>query len=99
MIKKDIDNLLRDKKDNIKKIAQEHGVSKIYIFGSFARGESDEKSDLDFLVDISDSTSSWFPAGLIIDLENLLKIKVDVATVKGLKERIRNKVLQEAKPL
>lgn len=94
-----IDDLLKSNKEEIKKIAKEHGVSKIYIFGSQARDEADENSDIDFLVDIGSSISSWFPAGLIIDLENLLKIKVDVATVKGLKQRIRNKVLQEAKPL
>lgn len=94
-----IDDFIDNKKDAIKKIAKEHGVSKIYIFGSFAKGTADEKSDVDFLVDISEKVSSWFPAGLILDLENLLKVKVDVATIKGLKERIRNKVLKEAKPL
>ncbi len=94
-----LDELLKDKRDIIKEIAREHGVSKIYVFGSFAKGTADEKSDLDFLVDVSNNVSSWFPAGLIMDLENLLKIKVDVATLKGLKKRIRDRVLQEAKPL
>jgi len=94
-----LDELLKDKREIIKEIAREHGVSKIYVFGSFAKGTADEKSDLDFLVDVSNNVSSWFPAGLIMDLENLLKIKVDVATLKGLKERIRDRVLQEAKPL
>lgn len=95
----DVDELLNNKKDVIKKIAKEHGVSKIYVFGSCAKGTADEKSDVDFLVDITESVSSWFPAGLILDLENLLKVKVDVATTRGLKERIRTRILKEAIPL
>lgn len=94
-----IQDILKNKKEEIKKIAQKHGVVKIYVFGSVSRNEADENSDVDFLVDIGDTVSSWFPGGLSIELENLLKVKVDIATVKGLKERIRNKVLKEAKLL
>ena len=94
-----IQDILENKKEEIKKIAEKHGVLKIYIFGSVSRKEADEKSDVDFLVDTGNTVSSWFPGGLTIELENLLKVKVDIATVKGLKERIRNKVLKEAKPL
>ena len=92
-------NLLKSKKEEILKLAEKHGAYNIRIFGSVARGEADEKSDIDFLVDIGRNISSWFPAGLVIDLENLLKLKVDIATVKALKPRIRDKVLKEAKPL
>jgi hypothetical protein len=41
----------------------------------------------------------WFPGGLLLDLEQLLNRKVDIATVDMLKERIRERVLQEAVPL
>lgn len=92
-------DLVTSKKKEILNLAEKHGAYNIRIFGSVLRGEDDEKSDIDFLVDIGKNISSWFPAGLIIDLENLLKFKVDVVTAKALKERIRAKILKEAKPL
>ena len=59
--------------------------------------EDDEKSDIDFLIDYDLSkTSSWFPMGLILDLEALLKRKVDVATDDSLHYFIRDNVLLEA---
>ena len=92
-------DLLKSKRSEILKIAERHGAYNIRIFGSVVRGTDDEKSDIDFLVDFGKNISSWFPAGLIIDLENLLKVKVEIATEKGLKQRIRDKILKEARPL
>jgi uncharacterized protein len=66
---------------------------------SAARGEADEKSDIDLLIDYSlDKVTPWFPAGLMLELQDLLGRKVDIVTVTGLKERIRARVLQEAVP-
>jgi predicted nucleotidyltransferase len=92
----DLNELLREKRQEILEIAAKHGAYNVHIFGAAARGEADERSDVDILVDYGPETSSWFPAGLIIDLEELLKCKVDVVTEKGLKTRIRDRVLQEA---
>lgn len=70
------------------------------VFGSVAKGQADQHSDLDLLVDYDlDNISPWFPVRLIRDLENLLGIKVDVVTSEGLKDRIRDEVLQESLPL
>jgi predicted nucleotidyltransferase len=70
------------------------------VFGSVARGEADEQSDIDLLVDYSiDHTTPWFPAGLKLELEQLLGRKVDIATEPALKERIREQILKEAIPL
>jgi predicted nucleotidyltransferase len=70
------------------------------VFVSVARGEADEQSDVDLLVDYSlDKISAWFPAGLVLELEKLLERKVDVVTEPALKPRIRERVLQEAVPL
>ena len=64
---------------------------------SVARGEADEKSDVDFLIDYDiDKITPWFPVGLIHDLQDFLGEKVDVVTADGLKERIKARVLQEA---
>lgn len=92
-----IDELLKDKREAIIEIAARHGAFNVRVFGSVARGEATEESDVDFLIDY-DSTrrSPWFPVGLIHDLEALLERKVDIATVAGLKERIREQVLNEA---
>jgi uncharacterized protein len=92
-----INELLRRKRGEILEIAAKHGAFNVRVFGSVARGEADEQSDIDFLVDYSlDRVSSWFPAGLVLELETLLGRKVDVATEKALKERIRKEVLQQA---
>ena len=94
-----IQELIQSKREEILQLASQHGALNVRIFGSVVRGEADQKSDIDFLVDLGQNISPWFPVGLIRDLEQLLGRKVDVVTEKGLKERIRERVLQEAQPL
>ena len=95
-----INESLRKKRGEILEIAAKHGAFNVRVFGSVARGEADEQSDIDFLIDYSlDKVSSWFPAGLVLELETLLGRKVDIATEKALKERIREEVLRQAMPL
>jgi uncharacterized protein len=91
-----IEELLAEKREEILAIAAQHGAYNIRVFGSVARGEARDDSDVDFLVEVGSNRSSWFPVGLIQDLENLLGRKVDIATEKGLKDRIRERVLREA---
>ena len=69
------------------------------FFGSVSRSEAGPDSDVDLLVDVGPKHSSWFPAGLIIDLEDLLGRHVEVATSTALHWYIRDQVLREAKPL
>jgi uncharacterized protein len=91
-----IEELLADKRSEILAIAQKHGAYNIRVFGSVARGEADDDSDVDFLVEMGENRSPWFPVGLIHDLEDLLGRDVDVATERMLHERIRDRVLKEA---
>lgn len=94
------ERLIQEKRDEIIAIADKHGAYNLRIFGSIARGEATEKSDIDLLIDRDlTRTSPWFPAGLKLDLEDLLGVSVDVGTVNSLKTRIRERVLSEAKPL
>ena len=87
---------LQEKREEILAIAAKHGAFNVRIFGSVARGEETETSDIDFLVDYDlDKISSWFPVGLIHDWEALLDQKVDVVTEAGLKPHIRENVLQD----
>ena len=93
----EINSLLNSKREEIISIAAKHGAFNVRIFGSVARKQADRDSDIDFLVDYNvDRISPWFPAGLVLDLEKILGRKVDIATESALKERIRQRVIDEA---
>ncbi len=94
-----IDEILKDKREEILRIAAKHGALNVRVFGSVVRGEAKEDSDVDFLVDVGPVHSSWFPAGLILDLEDLLRRKVDVVTEDSIYWLLRRRILKEAKPL
>ena len=94
-----IEDLLREKRDEILRIAEKHGARNVRIFGSVAHGEATEASDLDLLVDTAEQTSPWFPAGLTAELEALLGQRVDVVTSNGLYWLLRRRILKEARPL
>ncbi|TRV42288.1 MAG: DNA polymerase subunit beta [Microcystis panniformis Mp_MB_F_20051200_S9] len=89
--------LVQDKREDILKIATKHGAFNVRVFGSVARGEETENSDIDFLIDYDlAKTSPWFPGGLLVDLEDLLGCKVDVVTEKSLHHLIKQRILKEA---
>jgi predicted nucleotidyltransferase len=80
-------DLLKEKREGILHLAKKYGAYNVRVFGSVARGEADEKEPGRSLLDL---------IGLLMDLESLLGCKVDVVTVKGLRERMRERVLKEA---
>lgn len=94
-----IDELLKEKRQDILRVAEQHGAYNVRVFGSVARGEAKPDSDVDFLAQVRPVHSSWFPASLIADLENLLGRKVDIVTQEALHWYIRDRVLKEAVPL
>lgn len=94
-----IEELLKTKREDILQIAAKHGAYNVRIFGSVARGEASENSDIDLLIDVEENHSRWFPGGLLADLEDLLGCKVDIVIENGLHQLIREQVLQEAVPL
>ncbi len=94
-----IEELLKEKRQDILRVAAQHGAYNMRLFGSVVRGDAGPDSDVDFLVEVGPVHSSWFPAGLVIDLENLLGRKVDVVTKEALHWYIRDRVLKEAVPL
>lgn len=97
--KKATEDLLREKREEILRIAEKHGARNVRVFGSVVHGEATERSDIDLLVDTSDKTSPWFPAGLVDELEEVLGKRVDVVTSNGLYWLLRRRILKEARPL
>jgi predicted nucleotidyltransferase len=91
--------MLAKRRQKILELARLHGATQIRIFGSVARGDADRKSDVDFLVQMEPGRTLLDMGGLLMDLQRTLGRPVDVVTEKGLKDRIREKVLQEAMPL
>ena len=90
---------LKAERSNILEVAKRHGAYNVRIFGSVARGEEDEKSDIDFLVTLEAGRSLLDHASLLLDLQKLLGRKVDVVTEKGIKVRMRERILKEAQPI
>jgi len=95
----DLNNLLKSRREEILSIAAKHGARNVRIFGSVARGEAGENSDIDLLVELDQGRSLLDLAGLVVDLEELLERKVDVVTEQGLYWLLRRRILKEARPL
>lgn len=91
--------LLQENREEILKIATKHGAYNLRIFGSVARGEERQDSDVDFLVDMESDRNLLDRIGLMQDLEDFLGRKVDVATVKVLRDFCRESILKDAVPL
>ena len=91
-----IDELVKAKREAILEIAARHGARNVRLFGSVARGDADEQSDVDFLVDMDPGRSLLDMGGLLMDLRALLGRDVDVMTPRTLKPRIRASALRDA---
>ena len=95
----DTQKLLEEKREDILRITARHGAFNVRLFGSVARGEARPDSDIDLLVDVGPKHSSFFPGGLVADLEALLGRRVDVVEPEGLHWYVRDRILNEAVPL
>ena len=88
--------VLRSKREQILRTAAQYGVRRVRVFGSVARGTDDEQSDIDFLVELAPDRSLLDLGGFLYEVRSLLGTEVDVVTEKGLRQRIRERVLAEA---
>ena len=98
-----LEGLLKTKREEILKVCAKYGAHNVRVFGSVARGEADEKSDIDLIVDFEPGRTLLDHAGLWLELQELLGVKVDVVSSRGIKPRIRERVMErvmrEATPL
>lgn len=95
----DIKKLLEEKREEVLRICAKYGARNVRVFGSVARGEADDTSDIDLLVELEPGRSLFDLGGLQYELERALGHRVDVVTERGLKEHVRLRVLKEAVPL
>jgi predicted nucleotidyltransferase len=87
------------KREAILEIAKRYGAHDVRIFGSVARGEAGEDSDLDLIVRFDPGRSLLDHGGLVMDLRELLGIKVDVIDEEAMRDRFRKCVMTQAVPL
>ena len=90
---------LKTKREEILEMAAKYGAYNVRVFGSVARGEADSASDVDLLVEMESGRSLLDLGGLLMELQELLGCQVDIVTEKGLRRRIRDRVLNEAVPI
>ncbi|MBV8938811.1 MAG: nucleotidyltransferase family protein [Alphaproteobacteria bacterium] len=90
---------LHASRDKILALAAAYGVKDVRVFGSVARGEDREDSDIDLLVSLEPGAGLMAMGGFLADMEDFLHRRVDVVTEKGLHWVIREQVLKEATPL
>jgi len=95
-----IEELVREKREEILRIAEQHGAYNVRLFGSVARGEAGPDSDVDLLIDVHDGqTTPWFPGGLIAELEDLLGRRVDIVFADSIRPAFAPFILRDARPL
>ena len=92
--------LVAKHREAILALAAKHGATNVRIFGSVARGEDDEASDVDVLVKMEEGSSLFEMGELLMDLRDLLGCTVDVISEhKDMRPRFRDNVLRDAIPV
>ncbi len=91
--------LIEANRKEILALAERHGARDVRVFGSMARGDADDSSDVDLLVSFFPGRSALDQGALLMDVQALLNRRVDVVTEPALRPELRDQVLREAQPL
>lgn len=94
-----INDLLRDQREAILRLAERYGATNVRVFGSVARGEARPDSDVDLLVDFRPGYTLWDKIGLQQDIAALLGRNVDVIHAAFVREEFAPRILKDAVPL
>ena len=92
-------SLIENHRAEILALAERHGIHNVRVFGSMARGDAGDASDVDLLVSLPPGTSGLALGGLLMDVQDLLQRRVAVVTDRALHPALRDHVLKEAQPL
>jgi len=88
--------LIESHREALLAIARRRGLTGVRVFGSMARGDAGDDSDVDLLVTLTPGTSGLALGGLLVDAQDLLGRRVDVVTEQGLHPSLRERVLADA---
>lgn len=91
--------LVQRKRKEIRRIARKHGAIEIRVFGSVARGDDSEESDIDFLVELEEGRSLLDLGGMLMELREELEVDVDLTTTSSLPDEVKERVLQDSSSL
>jgi uncharacterized protein len=94
-----LETLRSTNRQTILALAKRHGAANVRVFGSVARGDVSEASDIDLLVELEPGRSLMDLGGLLMDLQAAMGVRVDLATERMLRPEIRERVIAEAVPL
>jgi predicted nucleotidyltransferase len=95
-VSKDVDFPFRDE---ILHLARRHGVQQVSLFGSVARQQATESSDIDLLVQMEEGRTLFDLIAFKLDVEELLGRQVDVVSREGLSPYLSEYILAEERPL
>lgn len=90
---------LRSQREALISLADRYKAENVRVFGSVVRGEANEQSDIDLLVHFRDGASLFDLIDLKEDAEKLLGMPVDVVSDGGLSPYLKDRILNEARPL
>ena len=91
--------LIEQHRSEILALAEKRGITDVRVFGSMARGDANEASDVDLLVTLPAGKSGLALGGLLMDVQDLLGRRVEVVTEPALHPLLRTRVLLESIPL
>ena len=91
--------LIENHRAEIRSLAERYGIENVRVFGSMAREDADDASDVDLLVSLPKDKSGLALGGLLMDVQDLLQRRVDVVTERSLHHALRDLILKEAQLL
>ena len=92
-------SVIEQHRSAILSIAKRHGIRDVRVFGSMARDDADDTSDVDLLVSLPPQRTGLSLGAMLMDVQELLQRRVDVVTEKSLHPALRERILQGAQSL
>jgi predicted nucleotidyltransferase len=88
--------LIESHREQLLSLAHRRGITNVRVFGSMARDQAHDDSDVDLLVTLAPGTSALALGGLLLDAQELLRRNVDIVTESSLHPALRDRVIADA---